>query len=98
MVELFAAIGWGQWFGTSPVQIELTRRVALLIPSAVLFGAILARDDDGWCDDSAICPWASHPLHTVSWLLLSPRRFDGHVAMSATRPFAGDWIMRRTVR
>jgi putative oxidoreductase len=41
MVELFAAIGWGQWFRYFTGAVELSAAVALLIPSAALFGAIL---------------------------------------------------------
>ena len=41
MVDLFAAIGWGQWFRYLTGAIELSAAVALLIPSAALFGAIL---------------------------------------------------------
>ena len=41
MVELFAAIGWGQWFRYLTGAIELSAAVALLIPSAAVFGAML---------------------------------------------------------
>lgn len=41
MVSLFAAIGWGQWFRYLTGAIEISAAVALLIPSAALFGAIL---------------------------------------------------------
>jgi putative oxidoreductase len=41
MVDLFAAIGWGQWFRYVTGAIEIIAAVALLIPSAALFGAIL---------------------------------------------------------
>lgn len=41
MVNLFAAIGWGQWFRYLTGAIEISAAVALLIPSAALFGAIL---------------------------------------------------------
>ena len=41
MVNLFAAIGWGQWFRYVTGAIEISAAVALLIPSAALFGAIL---------------------------------------------------------
>ena len=41
MVELFAAIGWGQWFRYVTGAIEIIAAVALLIPSAALFGAML---------------------------------------------------------
>jgi uncharacterized membrane protein YphA (DoxX/SURF4 family) len=41
MVDLFAAIGLGQWFRYVTGAIELSAAVALLIPSAALFGAIL---------------------------------------------------------
>lgn len=41
MVNLFAAIGWGQWFRYFTGAIEIGAAVALLIPSAALFGAIL---------------------------------------------------------
>lgn len=41
MVKLFAAIGWGQWFRYLTGAIEITAAVALLIPSAAVFGALL---------------------------------------------------------
>ena len=41
MVSLFAAIGWGQWFRYLTGAIEVSAAVALLIPSAALFGALL---------------------------------------------------------
>ena len=41
MVDLFAAIGLGQWFRYVTGAIEISAAVALLIPSAALFGAML---------------------------------------------------------
>ena len=41
MVALFNAIGWGQWFRYLTGAIEISAAVALLIPSASVFGAIL---------------------------------------------------------
>jgi putative oxidoreductase len=41
MVSLFDAIGFGQWFRYVTGVIEVSAAVALLIPSAALFGAIL---------------------------------------------------------
>jgi putative oxidoreductase len=41
MVNLFAAIGLGQWFRYVTGAIEVSAAVALLIPSAAVFGAIL---------------------------------------------------------
>jgi uncharacterized membrane protein YphA (DoxX/SURF4 family) len=41
MVALFDAIGWGQWFRYVTGAIETSAAVALLIPSAAVFGAIL---------------------------------------------------------
>ena len=41
MVALFHAIGWGQWFRYVTGAIELSAAVALLIPSAAVFGAML---------------------------------------------------------
>lgn len=41
MVNLYAAIGWGQWFRYVTGAIEISAAIALLIPSAALFGAIL---------------------------------------------------------
>ncbi len=41
MVSLFTAIGWGQWFRHVTGVIEISAAVALLLPSAALFGAIL---------------------------------------------------------
>ena len=41
MVDLFAAIGWGQWFRYVTGAIEVSATVALLIPSTALFGALL---------------------------------------------------------
>jgi putative oxidoreductase len=41
MVSLFAAIGLGQWFRYVTGAIEISAAVALLIPSAAPFGAVL---------------------------------------------------------
>ena len=41
MVDLFTAIGFGQWFRYVTGAIEVSAAVALLIPSAALFGAML---------------------------------------------------------
>lgn len=41
MVSLFTAIGWGQWFRYVTGAIEVAAALALLIPSAALFGALL---------------------------------------------------------
>jgi len=41
MVDLFAAIGFGQWFRYVTGVIEISAAIALLIPSAAFFGAIL---------------------------------------------------------
>jgi putative oxidoreductase len=41
MVNLFAAIGLGQWLRYVTGAIEISAAVALLIPSAALFGAML---------------------------------------------------------
>jgi putative oxidoreductase len=41
MIALFDAIGWGQWFRYVTGAIEASAAVALLIPSAAVFGAIL---------------------------------------------------------
>jgi hypothetical protein len=41
MVSLFDAIGLGQWFRYVTGVIEVSAAVALLIPSAAFFGAIL---------------------------------------------------------
>ena len=41
MVDLFAAIGLGQWFRYVTGAIEISAAVALLIPSAAPFGAIV---------------------------------------------------------
>ena len=41
MVDLFTAIGLGQWFRYVTGAIEVSAAVALLIPSAALFGAML---------------------------------------------------------
>ena len=41
MVNLFAAIGWGQWFRYVTGVIEVGAAIALVIPSAAPFGAIL---------------------------------------------------------
>ena len=41
MVSLFTAIGWGQWFRYLTGAIEISAAVALLIPGATFFGAIL---------------------------------------------------------
>ena len=41
MIDLFAAIGLGQWFRYVTGAIEISAAVALLIPSGAPFGAIL---------------------------------------------------------
>ena len=41
MVALFQAIGWGQWFRYVTGAIEASAAVALLVPSAAVFGALL---------------------------------------------------------
>jgi putative oxidoreductase len=41
MVALFDAIGWGQWFRYLTGAIEVSAAIALLIPSAAVFGALL---------------------------------------------------------
>jgi uncharacterized membrane protein len=41
MVGLFTAIGFGQWFRYITGAIEVSAAVALLIPSATLFGVML---------------------------------------------------------
>ena len=41
MVSLFGRIGVGQWFRYVTGAIELTAGIALLIPSAAIFGALL---------------------------------------------------------
>jgi len=41
MVDLFAAIGFGQWFRYVTGVVEIIAAVALLIPSAASLGAVL---------------------------------------------------------
>ena len=41
MVALFNAIGWGQWFRYVTGVIEASAAVALLIPAAAVYGALL---------------------------------------------------------
>ena len=41
MVALFDAIGWGQWFRYVTGAIEASAAIALLIPSAAVFGAVM---------------------------------------------------------
>jgi putative oxidoreductase len=41
MVSLFEGIGVGQWFRYVTGAVELTAGIALLIPSAAIFGALL---------------------------------------------------------
>ena len=41
MVSLFGALGFGQWFRYVTGVIEVTSAIALLVPSAALFGALL---------------------------------------------------------
>jgi uncharacterized membrane protein YphA (DoxX/SURF4 family) len=41
MVGLFDAIGWGQWFRYVTGTIEFSAAVALFVPSAAVFGALL---------------------------------------------------------
>jgi putative oxidoreductase len=41
MVGLFDAVGLGQWFRYATGVIEVTSGIALLVPSAAIFGALL---------------------------------------------------------
>ena len=41
MVSLFDAIGWGQWFRYVTGVVEVSSGIALLVPSAAVFGAML---------------------------------------------------------
>jgi uncharacterized membrane protein YphA (DoxX/SURF4 family) len=41
MVTLYDTIGWGQWFRYATGIIEVSAAIALLIPSAAPYGAIL---------------------------------------------------------
>jgi uncharacterized membrane protein YphA (DoxX/SURF4 family) len=41
MVSMFDQIGWGQWFRYVTGIIEVTAGIALLVPSAAIFGALL---------------------------------------------------------
>ena len=41
MIALFDAIGWGQWFRYVTGTVEIVAAIALLVPSAALFGALL---------------------------------------------------------
>jgi uncharacterized membrane protein YphA (DoxX/SURF4 family) len=41
MVSLFGALGLGQWFRYVTGAVEVTAGIALLIPSAAIFGALL---------------------------------------------------------
>ena len=41
MVSLFDAIGLGQWFRYVTGTIEVTSGIALLVPAAAVFGALL---------------------------------------------------------
>jgi uncharacterized membrane protein len=41
MVALFDTIGWGQWFRYVTGAIEASAAIALVIPSAAVFGAML---------------------------------------------------------
>ena len=41
MVSLFGALGLGQWFRYVTGVVEVTAGIALLIPSAAIFGALL---------------------------------------------------------
>ena len=42
MIALFDAIGWGQWLRYVTGAIEMTAAIALMVPSAALYGALLA--------------------------------------------------------
>jgi len=41
MVSLFGALGFGQWFRYVTGVVEVTAGIALLVPSAAIFGALL---------------------------------------------------------
>ena len=41
MVSLFDAVGLGQWFRYVTGVIEITSAIALLVPSAAIYGALL---------------------------------------------------------
>ena len=95
MVELFAAIGWGQWFRYFTGAVELSAAVALLIPSAALFGAILLVLTMVGATIANLSLGQS-PAPPIVLLLLA-------VAVAWTRrhqlqAYRGGWIMRRTVR
>ena len=58
MVNLFAAIGWGQWFRYVTGAIEISAAIALMIPSAAPVRGDPARSDDVRCGDSQSVPWS----------------------------------------
>ena len=95
MVELFAAIGWGQWFRYVTGAIELSAAVALLIPSAALFGAIMLVLTMIGATIANLSLGQSPAPPLVLLLLAAAVAWTRRNQLQAHR---GDWIMRRTVR
>ena len=86
MVELFAAIGLGQWFRYVTGAIEISAAVALLIPSGASFGAILLVPTMS-VRRSLICSLVSHRLYR-SCCCSSLRQLHGLGATSSRGVFA----------
>jgi len=95
MVQLFAAIGWGQWFRYFTGTVELSAAVALLIPSAALFGAILLVMTMVGATIATLSLGQSPAPPLVLLLLAAAVAWTRRNQLQAHR---GDWIMRRTVR
>ena len=95
MVELFAAIGWGQWFRYFTGAVELSAAVALLIPSAALFGAILLVLTMVGATIANLSLGQSPAPPLVLLLLAAAVAWTRRNQLQAPR---GDWIMGRTVR
>ena len=95
MVELFAAIGWGQWFRYFTGAVELSAAVALLTPSAALFGAILLVLTMVGATIANLSLGQSPAPPLVLLLLAAAVAWTRRHQLQAYR---GGWIMRRTVR
>jgi putative oxidoreductase len=95
MVQLFAAIGWGQWFRYLTGAVELSAAVALLIPSAALFGAILLVPTMIGATIANLFLGQSPAVPLVLLLLAAAVAWTRRSQVPAAR---GDWITRTRVR
>jgi putative oxidoreductase len=83
-VQLFADIGWGQWFRYFTGALDLVGGVLVLLPGSAFYGALLLMGTVGFAavltfagriHDSAVPPLALTALAaTVAWLTRRRRR------------------------